>query len=320
MNLSIFLGACPCLCLFGWKARWKEERNHCDFVSQLRLPAPLLVAHIRELTHLQMSKPKLDSAQGKRLQYKVMIRDTTSLQTSPSRQSPELTRSAHHQMASPGSGGGCSTSANFDSGQLRLRPGRRGSHTTARDSKLCTFQGPGASYTTKIPRKDPQERERRKKIVAGEGKNSAKFWALHLFGASTPLGASRTSFGRLHPFGASRPLSGPPPCRGSFHPSAPSVEGPTLCESKNSTSRRLADPRNWPNSKKSLAEVEIVAEVDHLRRKRRMLGENLSNTFVWQQDARGCPPEDFQARLDCVVCPRCHGSRCCSEQERLTSR
>ena len=33
-----------------------------------------------------------------------------------------------------------------------------------------------AHNTTKIPRKDPQEREERKKIVAGEGKKSAKFW------------------------------------------------------------------------------------------------------------------------------------------------
>ena len=62
MNLSIFLRAAIAFA----QARWKEERNHCDFVSQLRLPAPLLVAHIRELTHLQMSKPKLDSAQEKK--------------------------------------------------------------------------------------------------------------------------------------------------------------------------------------------------------------------------------------------------------------
>ena len=47
-----------------------------------------------------------------------------------------------------------------------------GLHTTARELQTCTFQGAGVSNTTKIPRKDPQEREERKKIVAGEGKKS----------------------------------------------------------------------------------------------------------------------------------------------------
>ena len=71
------------------------------------------------------------------------------------------------------------------------RPGRRGSHTTARELQTCTFHGPGASNTTKIPRKDPN-RERRKKIVAGKGKKSAKFWAPHPSGLH-PAG--------LHPSG-----------------------------------------------------------------------------------------------------------------------
>ena len=43
-----------------------------------------------------------------------------------------------------------------------------------------SFQGPGASNTTKIPREDPNEREERKKTVAREEKKkNAKFWAVH---------------------------------------------------------------------------------------------------------------------------------------------
>ena len=57
------------------------------------------------------------------------------------------------------------------------RPDRRGSHTTARELQTCTFERPGASNTTKIPRKRPKEREKRMKTVAGEEKKSAKFWA-----------------------------------------------------------------------------------------------------------------------------------------------
>ena len=45
--------------------------------------------------------------------------------------------------------------------------------------QTSTFQGPGASKTTKIQREDPQEREERKTNVAGEaGKKRAKFWAV----------------------------------------------------------------------------------------------------------------------------------------------
>ena len=56
--------------------------------------------------------------------------------------------------------------------------GPPGLHTTARELQTCTFQGPGASNTTKIPQKDPKKREERKKIVAGEGKKRAKFRAV----------------------------------------------------------------------------------------------------------------------------------------------
>ena len=61
----------------------------------------------------------------------------------------------------------------------RTKRNMPGLHATARELLTCTFQGPGASNTTKIPRKDLQERKGRKKIVAREGKKSATFWALH---------------------------------------------------------------------------------------------------------------------------------------------
>ena len=38
-----------------------------------------------------------------------------------------------------------------------------GLHTTTRELQLCTFKGPGASNTTKIPREDPREREKARK-------------------------------------------------------------------------------------------------------------------------------------------------------------
>ena len=44
------------------------------------------------------------------------------------------------------------------------------------DNPEPTFQGPGVSNSTKIQREDPEERDERKKIVVGEGKN-AQFWA-----------------------------------------------------------------------------------------------------------------------------------------------
>ena len=108
MNLSICLSPCPCLCPFDWKTHWKEGRNHCDFVSLTppligpepkfdspRQPVPLPVGHIREMTHRAKSEPGLDSAQEKHLQHKVTIQNTTSLQTSPSRQVQELTGPAY---------------------------------------------------------------------------------------------------------------------------------------------------------------------------------------------------------------------------------
>ena len=59
-------------------------------------PVPHPFGHIREKTHHLKLKPELDSAQEKHLQHKVRSQNTTSLQTSPSRQVRELTDPAHH--------------------------------------------------------------------------------------------------------------------------------------------------------------------------------------------------------------------------------
>ena len=109
MNLSTCLSPCPFLCPCDWKTHWKERRNHCDFVSLTppligpepkfdspRPPVPQPVGHIREMTSRPKSEPGLDSAQEKHLQHTVRIQNTTSLQTSPSRQVQELTGPAHH--------------------------------------------------------------------------------------------------------------------------------------------------------------------------------------------------------------------------------
>ena len=50
-------------------------------------------------------------------------------------------------------------------------------HTTTRELQTCTFDGPGASNTTKIPREDLQRKTKRAKMGRERGKN-AKFWAL----------------------------------------------------------------------------------------------------------------------------------------------
>ena len=51
----------------------------------------------------------------------------------------------------------------FYYGQFYFGPKPQGLHTTVRELQMCTFQGPGASNTTKIPRKDPQERENKER-------------------------------------------------------------------------------------------------------------------------------------------------------------
>ena len=118
--------------------------------------------------------------------------------------------------------------------------GRRGSHTTARELQTCTFEGPGASNTTKIPRKRPKEREKRIKNCGGRGKKSAKFWAPHPSGPH-PSGPP--------PFGA--PPSGPPTLRGPhfFWVCPPTLCGPTMTPKIGQGLVKLGWPkRDWPKS------------------------------------------------------------------------
>ena len=61
-------------------------------------------------------------------------------------------------------------------------------------AQTCTFQGPGASNTTKIPRRDPHEREERKKMVAEKGEKKREILGTHPTGGptlqeATPFGA-----------------------------------------------------------------------------------------------------------------------------------
>ena len=49
-------------------------------------------------------------------------------------------------------------------------------------SKTRTFERPGASNTTKIPREDPPRERRKNEISSGREKKSAKFWAPPHFG------------------------------------------------------------------------------------------------------------------------------------------
>ena len=108
-------------------------------------------------------------------------------------------------------------------GRVRAPAARSGGATgVSHDSpkaQTCTFERPGASNTTKIPREDPQRGKKRTNFPAGEGKKSAKFWAPHPSGLH-PSG--------LHPSGSLRaPLFlglGP-------HPSNP-LQTPTPLPSK----------------------------------------------------------------------------------------
>ena len=83
-----------------------------------------------------------------------------------------------------------------------------GFHTTARELQVCTFEGPGASHTTKIPREDPHEKEERNEPVAGDGKKTRNFVPPTLRGPTL-----------LRP-----PSSGPHPS--VPHPSEPHPSGP----------------------------------------------------------------------------------------------
>ena len=51
--------------------------------------------------------------------------------------------------------------------------GPPGFHTTARELQTCTFKGPAASNTTKIPREDTQ-REKKSEKGTGRGEEKAR--------------------------------------------------------------------------------------------------------------------------------------------------
>ena len=96
--------------------------------------------------------------------------------------------------------------------------GPPGFHTTARELQTCTFERPGASNTTKIPREDPQRGKKRTNFVAGEGKKKREILGPHRSGP--------------HPSGPHP--SGPHPSGPHFFwvwaPTlrAPTLRGPTL--------------------------------------------------------------------------------------------
>ena len=80
--------------------------------------------------------------------------------------------------------------------------GPPGFHTTARELQTRTFERPGASITTKIPRENPQRERRKNEISGGREQKSAKFWAPHPSGppplrAPTPPGPHPSG---PHPF------------------------------------------------------------------------------------------------------------------------
>ena len=116
-----------------------------------------------------------------------------------------------------------------------------GLHTTARELQTRTFERPSASNTTKIQRKDLQEREKRIKFPAGERKQKREILGLPPFGpfGPPPLRAPtlRTPLGP-HPFG-------PPPLR------APTPSGPHQ-KKKNWPNAVWPNSvnKNWPNSAK----------------------------------------------------------------------
>ena len=103
-------------------------------------------------------------------------------------------------------------------------------------ANTCTFQGPGSSNTTKIQRKDPQEREERMKFPAGDGKKSAKFWASH------PSGPHPSPFG---PPPLQAPIrTGPNPFRPTFHPNYT----PTTLPQRTPHNEHPTPQKNWPNA------------------------------------------------------------------------
>ena len=109
----------------------------------------------------------------------------------------------------------------------------------------CTFEGPGTSNTTKIPRKDPRE-GRKNEFCGGRGEKHAKFLVPHLLGPPP--------FWAPHPSGLPTLGSGLPTLRGTTlcrpniqHPKLAEVEiGPSRNWSK--SKKKAGRSRNWPKS------------------------------------------------------------------------
>ena len=141
----------------------------------------------------------------------------------------------------------------------------RVSHDSPR-AQTCTFEGPGASNTTKIPREDPQRGKKRMNFAAGEGKKARNFGPPP-FGPPLFLGlvlhpSGPPPFGSPHfgapPFGAP-PFGAPPFGAPPFGPHSlgPKIQHPEIGRSRNWPKSKLAElekKKSWPKSK--LAEVD----------------------------------------------------------------
>ena len=129
--------------------------------------------------------------------------------------------------------------------------GRRG-FTRQPESPNVHISGPRRFKHHQNSTQGPQERERRMKIVAEEGKRSAKFWASTLR-APHPSGLHPSVLQPSGPTlrGPTITRFGPPPfgAHPSKAPVVPKFNIPKLAEVE------IGRSRNWPKSK--LAEVEI---------------------------------------------------------------
>ena len=124
--------------------------------------------------------------------------------------------------------------------------GPRGFHTTAQELRTCTFQGCGASNTTKIPREHSQRRRKREFWAHLRGHPSGP----HLFWVWAPFGA--------HTFG--EPFDSTP---NFTKPKLPSWDHPPKGKKRNKKKRTLVQnlrcpnqigPKSWPK----LAEPKSV--------------------------------------------------------------
>ena len=66
-------------------------------------------------------------------------------------------------------------------------------------AKRAHLSAPALQNTTKIPREDPQRGKKRTNFAAGEGKKSAKFWAVQGKGGPGKGGPGRVVPGRAVP-------------------------------------------------------------------------------------------------------------------------